>query len=152
MRSMNQRHAAGRKTENSLGLLGQHLDRQLGLLTQALGNCLGEADAVPREQDEYGHHRAREIGHAVTMAKVSARLVASLAKVSREFQHNIIVSHRPEEPAALEPSPPIRRTHVPYVEPDPDDRLTPEELDAMTDEEIVASMGIPPRNSRGSNG
>lgn len=150
MRSMNQRHAAGRKTENSLGLLGQHLDRQLGLLTQALGNCLGAADAVPREDDPYGHHRAGEIGHAVTMAKASAKLVASLAKVSREFQHNITVSHEREEEIA----PPKRVESVPdYL------RYSREEIQNMTNEELAADIaarkarrGVPPHKSQGSNG
>ena len=145
MRAMNQRHAAGRKTENSLGLLGQHLDRQLALLTQALGNCLTEADSVPRDQDQYGHHRAGEIAHAVTIAKTSAKLVASLAKVSRQFQHNIVVSHEEVPPKAIA----AEEVHYRYPHPD--------EMADMTDEELAADIErrrrrAPPLKSQGSNG
>lgn len=90
-------HAAGRKTDNTLGRLALHLDRQLGRLSEALEEALDKAGRVPRAQDEYGHHRAGEIAHAMQIAKASARLVGSLAKLDREFRHNISVS-RIEEP------------------------------------------------------
>ena len=109
---MNQRHAAGRKTENTLGLLALHLDRQLGRLSQALDEALDKAGRIPRSQDEYGHHRAGEIGHAMQIAKASAKLISSLAKIDREFRHNILVSHDTPEPeprmvctAEIDPNP-----------------------------------------------
>jgi hypothetical protein len=134
MHGMKQSHAAGRKTENSLGLLGEHLDRQLARLTEALGTCLDQADAVPREDDEYGHRRAGEIAHAVAFAKASAKLIASLAKVNHQFQHNITVSHRAEEEIA----PPIESAPYP----------SREELQTMTNEELAA--GIAARKARGT--
>ncbi len=94
---MNQSNAGGRNTQNTLGRLALHLDRQLGRLSEALEEALDKAGRVPRAQDEYGHHRAGEIGHAMNIAKASAKLVASLAKLDREFRHNISVS-RIEEP------------------------------------------------------
>lgn len=133
MRGMKQSHAAGRKTENSLGLLGEHLDRQLARLTQALGTCLDQADAVPREDDEYGHRRAGEIAHAVAFAKASAKLIASLARVNHQFQHNITVSHRTEEDDPPEP-----------IEPAPYSR---EQLETMTNEELAADIAA--RKARG---
>ena len=98
---MNQSHAAGRKTENTLGLLALHLDRQLGRLSEALDEALDKAGRIPRAQDEYGHHRAGEIGHAMQIAKASAKLISSLAKIDREFRHNIRVSREEREPRLI---------------------------------------------------
>jgi hypothetical protein len=89
---MTQSHAAGRKTENTLGLLALHLDRQLGRLSDALDEALDKAGRISRSRDEFGQHRAGEIGHAMQIAKASARLISSLAKIDREFRHNILVS------------------------------------------------------------
>jgi len=141
---MNQSHAAGRKTENTLGQLGHHLDRQLARLTEALGRCLENADAIPREEDEYGHHRTSEISHAMQIAKASARLVGSLAKLDREFRHNVTVSRIDIAPPALPPEKkPLENTGFLYP--------TQEEMADMTSEEIMAVVnarrrGDPPPN------
>ena len=83
---------------------------------------------VPREQDEYGHHRAGEITHAMQIARTSAKLVASLAKLDREFRHNISVSRVVETMDA--PPPPVPLRVVP-----------PEPIDGRID------RGDPPANS-----
>lgn len=99
---MNQSHAAGRKTENTLGpRLALHLDRQLTRLSDALDEALDKAGRISRSRDEFGHQRAGEIGHAMQIAKASAKLISSLAKIDREFRHNIQVSHI--EPPPREP-------------------------------------------------
>jgi len=146
---MNQSHAAGRKTENVLGQLVQHLDRQLGRLTEALGQCLDQAGAVPREEDEYGHHRAGEINHAMQIARTSAKLIASLAKLDREFRHNVTVSRidaAPPEPLPAPPRAQKRLKNTGYEYP------TEEEMEDMTSEEIMDVVrarrrGDPPPNS-----
>lgn len=95
---MKQSNAGGRTTQTTLGLMALHLDRQLGRLSEALDEALDKAGRIPRAQDEYGHHRAGEIGHAMQIAKASAKLISSLAKIDREFRHNILVS-RDDMPA-----------------------------------------------------
>jgi len=131
---MNQSHAAGRKTENALGLLALHLDRQLARLTEALDEALDKAGRIPRATDEYGHRRAGEIGHAMQIAKASARLITSLAKLDREFRHNISIS-RAEEPP---PGPFPRGMRMVEIDSDP----TPH-LNAI----IEAAGGDPPHDS-----
>jgi hypothetical protein len=98
---MSESHAAGRKTETTLGLLALHLDRQLARLSEALDESLNKAGRISYTTDEYGHRRAGEIGHAMQIAKASARLISSLAKLDREFRHNISISRVEEPPGPL---------------------------------------------------
>lgn len=125
---MNQSNAGGRTTQNTLGLLALHLDRQLGRLSEALDEALDKAGRIPRAQDEYGHHRAGEIGHAMQIAKASAKLIGALAKIDREFRHNILVSR--EELPAREP----RMIRGDAADPNPIPHME-------------AMLGDPPRNS-----
>lgn len=143
---MNKRNAAGRKTENKFaGQLASHLDQQLALLTEALGQCLTEANSIPRQQDEYGHHRAGEITHAMAIARTSAKLVTSLAKITSEFRHDIVVSHIGKTEPSMR-SGPLRVRRIPVRNPFPEGSYSAAGRDESLDQ------GVPPSNSEGSNG
>ena len=101
----------------------------MALLTEALGECLTEANSIPRQQDEYGHHRAGEITHAMAIARTSAKLVTSLAKITSEFRHDIVVSHVAKTEPSIR-SGPLRVRRIPVRNPFSEDSRKAAEPDA----------------------
>lgn len=66
----------------------------MALCRDAVADCFDQAKVHSHNsQDEYGHRRSNEIGSAVTVLKVTAKLGAALAKIrGGSFDHRVTVT------------------------------------------------------------
>lgn len=90
---MENRNAGGRNTQNYAPSRTRMETSVANGIEQAMirvAELFSDARAVDPERDEYGHARTRACSDAVSILKVSAKLVASTAKLGGgKFEHNI---------------------------------------------------------------
>lgn len=95
---MNQRNAAGRSTDGKPALAGRAGDYGTDLvasLAREVANCFAAARA--RDPGEAGHEALRdaELGHAVRLGKVTAKILMGLGRLAGQYDHKITIS-RPD--------------------------------------------------------
>jgi hypothetical protein len=95
---MSQRNAAGRRTDGKAALAGragEYGTQIVASMAREVANCFAAARASDPGGEGYEALRDAELGHAVRLGKVSAKILMGLGKLSGRYDHNIAIT-RPD--------------------------------------------------------
>ena len=97
---MSDNHAGGRTAQvfrDTTGATEQSLNRQIEAFTDHVARCLANANAIDPSIDGFGHARAAQIGDAVALARISAKLAMTIGKMQGELSYNFNYNHNTGE-------------------------------------------------------
>jgi hypothetical protein len=96
--------AGGRKAQtmprDMSGATEQSLNRQIEAFTDHVTRCLANANAIDPSIDGFGHARSSQIGDAIALARISAKLAMTMGKMQGELSYNFNYNHNTGEAAS----------------------------------------------------
>lgn len=93
---MSESDAGGRKAQMPRDFTGEtehHLNQQIAAMTAHLAFCLERSKDIPLSDDPDGHARGGEVGRAISLAKISAKLATTIGRMKGELSYNFNYNH-----------------------------------------------------------